>query len=106
MGRMCGRRPRGRGRLVTLEARESASSGIFRANGELKEGLVDEVLAELPVEMLLFEAPTTDAQAYMLRRVGLTSTSAILPPRRCYRLRPCAWGYAPTPFLISSSSRS
>ena len=70
MGRMCGRRPRGRARLVTLEARESASSGIFRANGELKEGLVDEVLAELPVEMLLFEAPTTDAQAYMLRRVG------------------------------------
>ena len=57
-------------RLVTLEARESASSGIFRANGELKEGLVDEVLAELPVEMLLFEAPTTNAQAYMLRRVG------------------------------------
>ena len=57
-------------RLVTLEARESASSGIFRANGELKEGLVDEVLAALPVEMLLFEAPTTDAQAYMLRRVG------------------------------------
>ncbi len=57
-------------RLVTLEARESASSGIFQANGDLKEGLVDEMLAKLPVEMLLFEAPTTDAQAYMLRRVG------------------------------------
>jgi phosphosulfolactate synthase len=57
-------------RLVTLEARESASSGIFRANGELKEGLVEEVLAQLPVEMLMFEAPTTDAQAHMLRRVG------------------------------------
>lgn len=57
-------------RLVTLEARESASSGIFRANGDLKEGLVQEILAELPVEMLLFEAPTTDAQAYMVRRVG------------------------------------
>ena len=55
---------------MTLEARESASSGIFRANGELKEGLVDEVLAAFPMEMLLFEAPTTDAQAYMLRRVG------------------------------------
>ncbi len=57
-------------RLVTLEARESASSGIFRANGDLKEGLVDKILDELPVEMLLFEAPTTDAQAYMVRRVG------------------------------------
>ncbi len=57
-------------RLVTLEARESASSGIFRANGDLKEGLVEEVLAELPVERLLFEAPTTAAQAYMVRRVG------------------------------------
>jgi phosphosulfolactate synthase len=57
-------------RLVTLEARESASSGIFQANGDLKEDLVEEVLAELPAEMLLFEAPTTDAQAYMVRRVG------------------------------------
>jgi phosphosulfolactate synthase len=56
--------------LVTLEARESASSGIFHANGDLKEGLVEQVLAELPVEVLLFEAPTTDAQAYMVRRVG------------------------------------
>jgi phosphosulfolactate synthase len=57
-------------RLVTLEARESASSGIFQANGDLKEDLVEEVLAELPVEKLLFEAPTTSAQAYMVRRVG------------------------------------
>jgi phosphosulfolactate synthase len=57
-------------RLVTLEARESASSGIFRSNGDLKEGLVEEVVAELPVEMLLFEAPTTDSQAYMLRLLG------------------------------------
>jgi phosphosulfolactate synthase len=57
-------------RLVTLEARESASSGIFRANGDLKEGVVEELVAALPVEMLLFEAPTTEAQAYMVRRVG------------------------------------
>ncbi len=67
-------------RLVTLEARESASSGIFRANGDLKEGLVEEVLAELPVETLLFEAPTTDAQAYMVRRVGPDVNLGNVPP--------------------------
>ena len=56
--------------LVTLEARESGRSGICRADGQLRVGLVEEVVAELPRERLLFEAPTTALQAHMVRRVG------------------------------------
>ena len=56
--------------LVTLEARESGSSGICRADGRLRVGLVEEVVSELPVERLVFEAPTTALQAHMVRRVG------------------------------------
>lgn len=56
--------------LVTLEARESGKSGICRPNGDLRVGLIEEVVSELPVARLLFEAPTTALQAHMVRRVG------------------------------------
>jgi len=56
--------------LVTLEARESGRSGICHADGQLRVGLVEEVVSELPTERLIFEAPTTALQAHMVRRVG------------------------------------
>lgn len=56
--------------LVTLEARESGRSGICRPNGALRIGLVEELVSELPVDRLLFEAPNSTLQAYFVRRVG------------------------------------
>lgn len=57
--------------LVTLEARESGRSGICRANGELRSGLIEDILeSDVPVERLLFEAPSTELQSYFVRRVG------------------------------------
>jgi phosphosulfolactate synthase len=57
--------------LVTLEARESGRSGICRPNGELRFGLIEEILdSDLPVERLLFEAPSTELQCYFVKRVG------------------------------------
>jgi phosphosulfolactate synthase len=57
--------------LVTLEARESGRSGICRANGELRSDLIEEILeSDVPVERLLFEAPSTELQSYFVRRVG------------------------------------
>jgi len=56
--------------LVTLEARESGKSGICRPNGELRFGLIEEILAsDVPVDRLLFEAPSTELQCYFVRRV-------------------------------------
>jgi phosphosulfolactate synthase len=57
--------------LVTLEARESGKSGICRPNGELRFGLIEELLeSKVNVESLLFEAPTTELQNYFVKRVG------------------------------------
>jgi phosphosulfolactate synthase len=57
--------------LVTLEARESGSSGICRPDGELRYGLIEDVLhAGIGIESLLFEAPTTALQTHMITRVG------------------------------------
>jgi phosphosulfolactate synthase len=66
--------------LVTLEARESGRSGICHADGQLRVGLVEEVVTELPRERLLFEAPTTALQAHMVRRVGPNVNLGNVPP--------------------------
>jgi phosphosulfolactate synthase len=57
--------------LVTLEARESGSAGICRPNGELRFGLIEEILAsDVAPEQLLFEAPSNELQCYFVRRIG------------------------------------
>ena len=57
--------------LVTLEARESGRSGICRPNGELRFGLIEEILAsDVAPDRLLFEAPSTELQCYFVRRIG------------------------------------
>ena len=56
--------------LATLEARESGTSGICRPDGRMRFGLIEEVVNEMPVDRLLFEAPTTALQAYFVQRVG------------------------------------
>lgn len=57
--------------LVTLESRESGRAGICRANGELRYGLVEELLAYRSIRhRLLFEAPSTQLQTYLVKRIG------------------------------------
>jgi phosphosulfolactate synthase len=57
--------------LVTMEARESGSSGICRPDGELRYGLVEDVLhSGIAADILLWEAPTTALQTYLIGRLG------------------------------------
>ena len=61
--------------LVTLEARESGKSGICRPDGELRYGLIEDVLhltqhGGIGIDDLLFEAPTTALQTHMITRIG------------------------------------
>jgi phosphosulfolactate synthase len=55
---------------VIAEARESGTAGIYRADGEVRMGLIDELAHALPVERLLFEAPQKDQQVWFLQRFG------------------------------------
>lgn len=57
--------------MVTLETRESGHGGICRSNGELRYGLIEEILTSgVDVRRLLFEAPSTELQGYFVGRVG------------------------------------
>ncbi|UOF02245.1 phosphosulfolactate synthase [Bdellovibrio reynosensis] len=59
--------------FVITEAREAGNSGICRPNGELRFGLIEEILdAGIPTNKLIFEAPTKTLQTFFIKRVGKT----------------------------------
>jgi len=55
---------------VIAEARESGNVGIYRGTGEVREGLVQEILTQIPGERILWEAPQKDQQLYFLELLG------------------------------------
>jgi phosphosulfolactate synthase len=55
---------------VIAEARESGTSGIYRHDGEVRMGLIDEIVHAVPHDKLLFEAPQKDQQVWFIRRLG------------------------------------
>jgi phosphosulfolactate synthase len=55
---------------VIAEARESGSVGIFRHDGEVRMGLIDEIVHAIPPDKILFEAPRKDQQVWFVRRFG------------------------------------
>ncbi len=56
---------------VIAEARESGRSGICRADGELRYGLINEIInSSLNMDDIIFEAPTKALQVYFTRRLG------------------------------------
>jgi len=55
---------------VIAEGRESGTAGIFRPTGEVREGLIDEIVHEIDSESILFDAPRKDQQVWFVRRFG------------------------------------
>ncbi len=55
---------------VIAEARESGSVGIFRHDGEVRMGLIDEIVHAVAPDKILFEAPRKDQQVWFIRRLG------------------------------------
>jgi len=66
---------------VIAEARESGTAGIYRADGEVRTGLIDEIAHEVPVEQLLFEAPRKEQQVWFLQRFGHEVNLGNIAPR-------------------------
>jgi phosphosulfolactate synthase len=55
---------------VITEARESGTAGIYRADGEPRTGLIDEIAHAVDPERLIFEAPLRPQQVWLLKRFG------------------------------------
>jgi phosphosulfolactate synthase len=55
---------------VIAEARESGTAGIYRADGEVRTGLIDEIAHVVDPDLLIFEAPLRGQQVWLLKRFG------------------------------------
>ncbi|MCY1520825.1 Phosphosulfolactate synthase [compost metagenome] len=55
---------------VIAEARESGNVGIYRGTGEVREGLVDEILTQIPDEKIIWEAPIKEQQVWFVKLIG------------------------------------
>ncbi len=55
---------------VICEARESGTVGVFRPNGEIRSGLIDEIADQISVEDLIFETPKKEQQVWFIKKFG------------------------------------
>jgi phosphosulfolactate synthase len=65
---------------VITEGREGGTSGIFRADGDMRTGLIDEIAHEIAVDDVLFEAPTKASQAWFVKHFGPNVNLGNIPP--------------------------
>ncbi|MEM9538027.1 MAG: phosphosulfolactate synthase [Cyanobacteria bacterium P01_E01_bin.42] len=55
---------------VIAEARESGTAGIYRHDGEIRSGLIDEIITQIHPHQLLFEAPDKAQQVWLIKKFG------------------------------------
>lgn len=55
---------------VIAEARESGNVGLYRGSGEVRQGLVQEILTQIPAEKIIWEAPQKGQQLYFIELLG------------------------------------
>jgi len=71
---------------VIAEARESGTAGIFRADGEVRSGLIDEIAHAVDPELMIFEAPRKDQQVWLLDFFGNECSLGNIPPEEVLSL--------------------
>ncbi|MFK7952901.1 MAG: phosphosulfolactate synthase [Ekhidna sp.] len=55
---------------VIGEAREGGNVGLFRDSGEVRQGLVEEILTQIPGDKILWEAPQKAQQVWFIKLCG------------------------------------
>jgi phosphosulfolactate synthase len=65
---------------VITEAREGGTAGIFRPTGEMRTGLIDEIVHDIQPSDLIFEAPAKAAQAWFVKTFGPDVNLGNIPP--------------------------
>jgi phosphosulfolactate synthase len=65
---------------VITEGREGGTAGIYRPTGEMRTGLIDEIVHEIELGDILFEAPTKASQAWFVSKFGPEVNLGNIPP--------------------------
>jgi len=71
---------------VIAEAREAGNVGIYRGSGEVREGLVQEILTQIPGEKIIWEAPQKAQQVYFMELLGCNVNLGNIAPNEVLAL--------------------
>lgn len=55
---------------VITEGRDSGTAGIYRASGEIRTGLVEDIIDNIDSKKIIFEASSGKAQMYFINKIG------------------------------------
>jgi len=55
---------------VIAEGRESGKAGLYRESGEIRTGLIEELLDEIDIKYFIFEAPQKSQQVWFIKQFG------------------------------------
>lgn len=64
---------------VIGEAREGGNVGLFRSTGEVRSGLVQEILTRIPAERIIWEAPKKAQQVWFIKLIGANVNLGNIP---------------------------
>lgn len=85
---------------VIAEAREAGNVGIYRGSGEVREGLVQEILTQIPAEKILWEAPQKAQQLYFLELIGCNVNLGNIAPNEMIPLESMRVGLRGDTFML------
>ncbi|NMM47390.1 phosphosulfolactate synthase [Marinigracilibium pacificum] len=71
---------------VIGEARESGNVGLFRSSGEVRSGLVEEILTKIPFEKIIWEAPQKAQQVWFIKLLGANVNLGNIAPNEVISL--------------------
>jgi phosphosulfolactate synthase len=66
---------------VIGEAREGGNVGLFRSTGEVRSGLVQEILTKIPFEKIIWEAPQKAQQVWFIKLLGANVNLGNIAPQ-------------------------
>jgi phosphosulfolactate synthase len=67
-------------KYVIAEGRESGTVGVYGADGKPRGDLIETVLAQVPADRIIFEAPTKAQQAWFVERLGAEANIGNVAP--------------------------
>lgn len=85
---------------VIAEAREAGNVGIYRGSGEVREGLVQEILTQIPGEQIIWEAPQKAQQLYFIELLGCNANLGNIAPAEVISLEAMRIGLRGDTFML------
>lgn len=87
---------------VITEGRNSGTAGLYRPSGELRTGLIDDIISTFDTKRLIFEAPTPKSQMFFINKVGANVNLGNVNPRQLLLLEAQRQGLRSETFYLES----